>query len=83
MYIHMYIIRLFISTFVLIINAVGFFNFNSSIMTYNSHLVRAGALMQWLKLPAWKIGDRYFEQRSGIQVSKKQKSLPRPLVNIQ
>ena len=28
--------------------------------------------MQWLKLPAWEIGDREFEPRSGIQVSKKQ-----------
>ena len=28
--------------------------------------------MQRLKLPAWIIGDRGFEPRSGIQVSKKQ-----------
>ena len=28
--------------------------------------------MQWLKLSAWKVGDRGFERRSGIQVSKKQ-----------
>ena len=28
---------------------------------------RAGALMQWLKLPAWKVEDRGFEPRSGIQ----------------
>ena len=28
--------------------------------------------MQWLKLPAWKIGDRRFEPNSGLQVSKKQ-----------
>ena len=28
--------------------------------------------MQRLKLPAWKVGDRVFESRSGIQVSKKQ-----------
>ena len=33
----------------------------------------AGALMQWLKLPAWKVGGRGFKPRSGIQVSKKQK----------
>ena len=32
----------------------------------------AGALVQWLKLSAWKVGDRGFEPRSGIQVSKKQ-----------
>ena len=28
--------------------------------------------MQWLKLPARKVGDRGFEPHSGIQVSKKQ-----------
>ena len=30
------------------------------------------ALMQWLKLPASKVGDFGFKPRSGIQVSKKQ-----------
>ena len=33
---------------------------------------RAEALVQWLKLPAWKVGDRGFEPHSGLQVSKKQ-----------
>ena len=28
--------------------------------------------MQWLKLPAWKVGNRGFEPHSGLQVSKKQ-----------
>ena len=28
--------------------------------------------MQWLKLPAWKVGDRGFEPRSDIQVLNKQ-----------
>ena len=28
--------------------------------------------MKWLKLPAWKIGERGFEPRSGIHVLKKQ-----------
>ena len=32
----------------------------------------AKIVVQWLKLPAWKVGDRGFERRSGIQVSKKQ-----------
>ena len=33
--------------------------------------------MQWLKLPARKVGDREFEPHSGLQVSKKQKfSIP-------
>ena len=27
--------------------------------------------MQWLKLPAWKVGDRVFEPHSGLQISKK------------
>ena len=34
--------------------------------------MRAGALVQWLKLPALKIGDRYFKMNSGFQVLKKQ-----------
>ena len=33
---------------------------------------RAGALVQWLKLPAWKVGDRGFEPHSGLQFSKEQ-----------
>ena len=33
---------------------------------------RAGALVQWLKLPAWKVGDCGFEPHSGLQLSKKQ-----------
>ena len=32
----------------------------------------AVALVQWLRLPAWKVGDRGFEPHSGLQVSKKQ-----------
>ena len=28
--------------------------------------------MQWLKLPAWKVGDRGFEPHFALQVSKKQ-----------
>ena len=27
-------------------------------------------MVQWLKLPAWKVGDRGFEPHSGLQVSK-------------
>ena len=38
--------------------------------------------MQWLKLPAWKVGDRGFEPHSGIQVSKKKIFLHCSLVNI-
>ena len=37
-------------------------------------LYRAGALVQWLKLPAWKIGNREIEPHSGFQVSKKRVS---------
>ena len=36
----------------------------------------AGALVPWLKLPAWKVGDRGFEPHSGLQVSKKQCFFP-------
>ena len=35
-------------------------------------VIRVGALVQWLKLPAWKVGDRGFEPHFGLQVSKKQ-----------
>ena len=44
---------------------------------------RPGALVQWLQLPAWKVGDRGFEPRSVMQVSKKQRFLPQSLVKIQ
>ena len=30
------------------------------------------AMVQWLNLPAWKVGDHGFEPHSGLQVSKKQ-----------
>ena len=33
---------------------------------------KAGALVQWFKLPALKVGDCGYKPRSGIQVSKKQ-----------
>ena len=33
--------------------------------------VQAGALVQWLKLPAWKVRDREFQPHTGFQVSKK------------
>ena len=36
----------------------------------------------WLKLPAWKVGDRGLEPHSGLQVAKKQIVSPRPLVMI-
>ena len=29
---------------------------------------RAGALVQWLNLPAWKVGDRGFKPHTGRQV---------------
>ena len=38
-----------------------------------SMTTKAGALVQWLKLPAWKVGDRGFEPHSGLQVSMKKK----------
>ena len=36
----------------------------------SSHLQEG--LEQWLKLPAWKVGDRGCEPRSSIQISRKQ-----------
>ena len=41
-----------------------------------------GALVQWLKLPVWKVGDHGFEPRSVIQVSKKQNISSRSLLKI-
>ena len=38
----------------------------------NDHLTCLGVLVQWLKLPAWNVGDRGLEPRSSILVSKKQ-----------
>ena len=32
----------------------------------------AGDLVQWLNVPAWKIRDRGFALRSGLQFSKEQ-----------
>ena len=41
-------------------------------LVFYVRLDRAEALVQWLKLPAWKVRDRGFEPHSGLQVSKKQ-----------
>ena len=43
----------------------------------------AGALGQWLKLPAWNVGDRGLEPHSGLKVSNKQNVFFRSLVMIQ
>ena len=39
-------------------------------------LLRAGALVQWLNLAAWKVGVRGFEPHSGLQVFQRNKCLP-------
>ena len=39
-------------------------------------LWRVRALLQWVKPPVWKVGDRGFISHSGIQVPKKQMFLP-------
>ena len=44
----------------------------ASILKAGLYIFRVGALVQWLKLPACKVGDRELEPLSGIQVSKKQ-----------
>ena len=38
--------------------------------------------MQWLMLPAWKVGYRGFEPHFGLQVSKNKMFLPRSFVKI-
>ena len=45
--------------------------------------VGAGALVQWLKLPAWKVGDREFEPRSAFKLQRNKMFFPRALVEIQ
>ena len=52
--------------------------FSSTGAAFGQHFW-AGALVQWLKLPAWKVGDHAFERHSGIQVSKKQ-NVSSPLI---
>ena len=42
-----------------------------------------GLLMQWLKLPAWKVGDREFKPHSGLQVSKKRNFSSCSFVKVQ
>ena len=43
---------------------------------------RAGALVQWLKLPAWTVGDSGLVSHSGLQVSKKQNVTSNPVFKI-
>ena len=43
----------------------------------------AGALVQWLKLPALKVEDRGFEPSSGLRVLNNQNVFPRSFVKIQ
>ena len=52
------------------LNLDGKFHKYSTNYTTN---MTGGALVQWLKLPAWKVVNRRFVTRSGIQVSKIQK----------
>ena len=43
---------------------------------------RAGALLQWLKLPAWKSGDRGFVPPLTFKFQTSEMLLSRSLVNI-
>ena len=60
-------------------NCFVYFDRNNLICTKQSFIFfsrlysskKKGALVQWLKLPVWKVGDRGFEPHSGLQVSKK------------
>ena len=45
---------------------------SNSVSQSVSHPASQLALVQWLKLPAWKLGDRGFKPHSCIQVIKKQ-----------
>ena len=38
-------------------------------------------MVQWLTLPAWKVGDRGFEPHSGLQVTKTQNVSSTPTRN--
>ena len=49
-------------------------------LSLRSSQARGGAVVQWLKLSAHKVGDRRLQPRSGIQVSMKQNVYP--LFNI-
>ena len=51
---------------------VAMCSFIQMIYIYSNPLVtlQAGSLVQWLKLPAWKVRERWFEPHSGIQVLK-------------
>ena len=44
---------------------------------------RRGGLVQWLKLPAWKVGNRGFVLGSGIQVQRNKMFLHCSVVKIQ
>ena len=44
---------------------------------------RAGALVQWLKLPPWKVGDRSLNPTLAFKFQRKKMFLPRSLVKIQ
>ena len=56
------------------LNDVQDFDAISTIITQFADLlyISAGALVQWLKLHTWKVGDPGFEPHSGLQVSRKQ-----------
>ena len=43
-----------------------------SILHLEFHSNMGGVLAQWLKLPAWKVGDRWFEPHPGLQVLQEQ-----------
>ena len=49
----------------------------------NISIRKTGALVQWLKLLAWQVGDRGFVPSSGIQVPENLKFPHRSFVKIQ
>ena len=46
-------------------------NYNICIIYY-TYIPEGGAIVQWLKLPVWKVGNRGFKPRCGIRVLNKQ-----------
>ena len=56
--------------------------YDTSCLWMYSYHIEAGALVQWLKLPAWKVGDRGFEPHSHIKVSKERNVSCRLVVKI-
>ena len=54
-----------------------------AISTWYCRARKAGALVQWLKLSTWKVGDRGFKPLSNLQVQRNKMFLSRSLLKFQ